>query len=66
MQALSQLSYGPTLMLRAAYYTCLFTFVEDQTKLLEAVTKRPGEPGLMSLMSGVPTGIRTPVATVKG
>ena len=41
MQALSQLSYGPTLLPQAAQYTCLFTFVEDQTNPQWAVTSFP-------------------------
>ena len=50
MQALSQLSYGPTLLLLADHLS----------------VDLPEWPALHRLMSGVPTGIRTPVATVKG
>ncbi len=66
MQALSQLSYGPTLYREPPSIPACSRLWKTKRNPREAVTKRPGKPGLMSLMSGVPTGIRTPVATVKG
>ena len=52
MQALSQLSYGPTRWKKGQKSFSL----TNQGPVAEALT----------LLLGVPTGIRTPVATVKG
>ena len=71
MQALSQLSYGPTLLLPARHSSV------DLPEWPAFVKRRHPTNGRMlpvgndrwslhRLMSGVPTGIRTPVATVKG
>ncbi len=60
MQALSQLSYGPT-MLEAEFYAC-----EDDSPSAFCKQKTPTEVRAFCFVTGVPTGIRTPVATVKG
>ena len=61
MQALSQLSYGPTVVLRAAYHSGGCAGWEEAHE-----TKSPDRSQGCLLEAGVPTGIRTPVATVKG
>ena len=79
MQALSQLSYGPTLMLRAAYHSggfagweAFYSFLPQIPRLAmhaapaRADNKNPRHCRGSLFEAGVPTGIRTPVATVKG
>ncbi len=75
MQALSQLSYGPT-MLEAEFYACalhspsLFsdtTLKKKPDRDSDRVKQNaPAKTGAFCVSIGVPTGIRTPVATVKG
>ncbi len=74
MQALSQLSYGPT-MLEAEFYAAvkrspsLFSEIpkkECMRKNPPLKTKSPDRSQGCLFETGVPTGIRTPVATVKG
>jgi hypothetical protein len=72
MQALSQLSYGPTLMLRAAYHNGVLSAWEAFSSQPAVGTckartnKKPRPKSGLFVEAGVPTGIRTPVATVKG
>ncbi len=75
MQALSQLSYGPT-MLEAEFYAAvkrspsLFSEIPKKECMRKKTDhekqKSPDRSQGCLLETGVPTGIRTPVATVKG
>ncbi len=71
MQALSQLSYGPTLLLARHYSGFLSNwklFILPCNLLGGLLRQKKTRYGWVRLylMNGVPTGIRTPVATVKG
>ena len=72
MQALSQLSYGPDVPYRARHSTGLFAVREAISASCRCLgkaaipTKKTRCSGSSISMNGVPTGIRTPVATVKG
>ena len=78
MQALSQLSYGPT-MLEAEFYAdvkdspsvlCDIAMnifrCERRSNATPQKQNAPTEVRAFCFLIGVPTGIRTPVATVKG
>ena len=78
MQALSQLSYGPT-MLEAEFYAgvkrspsllcdiAMNFFGRDRwPHATRQKQKAPTGVRAFCFLIGVPTGIRTPVATVKG
>ena len=68
MQALSQLSYGPT-MLEREFYACEEHSPRGCERFLRRHAdkqKAPTGVGAFCFVTGVPTGIRTPVATVKG
>ncbi len=73
MQALSQLSYGPVSKFSSAesYRTLcrsgsFFFFLIACWAGSFSNKKDPAKSGSLFSMNGVPTGIRTPVATVKG